>query len=73
MLFLEQFYWKCLAHPPYSPDLAPSDFKFFGPLKKHFKGKRFQCDGEIKAEVHWCLLSVNPDFLSAGIEQVAYC
>lgn len=23
-------------HPPYSPDLAPSDFRLFGPLKKIF-------------------------------------
>lgn len=25
--------WKVLPHPPYSPDLAPSDYHLFGPLK----------------------------------------
>jgi histone-lysine N-methyltransferase SETMAR len=28
------FGWQLLEHPPYSPDLAPSDFHLFGPLKK---------------------------------------
>ena len=30
--------------PPYSPDLAPSDFGLFGALKKHLKGISFTCD-----------------------------
>jgi hypothetical protein len=34
---------KCnvLPHPPYSPDLAPSDYHLFGPLKEHLGGKSF--------------------------------
>jgi histone-lysine N-methyltransferase SETMAR len=24
--------WRVLPHPPYSPDLAPSDFHLFGSL-----------------------------------------
>ena len=30
-----------LPHPPYSPDLAPSDFFLFGYLKEKLKGKHF--------------------------------
>jgi hypothetical protein len=26
--------WGTLEHPPYIPDLPPSDFHLFGPLKK---------------------------------------
>jgi histone-lysine N-methyltransferase SETMAR len=26
--------FECLSHPPYTPDLAPSDFHVFGPLKE---------------------------------------
>jgi transposase len=25
--------WDVLPHPPYSPDLAPSDYNLFGPMK----------------------------------------
>ncbi|KAJ4431523.1 hypothetical protein ANN_20121 [Periplaneta americana] len=29
-----------LPHPPYSPDLASSDFHFFGPQKNAIRGKQ---------------------------------
>jgi hypothetical protein len=31
--------FQCLDHPPYSPDLAPSDYHLFPGLKKQLKGK----------------------------------
>jgi histone-lysine N-methyltransferase SETMAR len=30
---LQELQWEFLAHLPYSPDLAPSDFHLFAPLK----------------------------------------
>ena len=33
--------FEILPHPPYSPDLAPSDYWIFGTMKKPLKGKRF--------------------------------
>jgi histone-lysine N-methyltransferase SETMAR len=30
---IQELQWELLEHPPYSPDLAPSDFYLFGPLK----------------------------------------
>jgi histone-lysine N-methyltransferase SETMAR len=36
-----------LPHPPYSPDLAPSDYHFFNPLKKHVGGKSFRNNAEV--------------------------
>jgi hypothetical protein len=39
------FLWaKNMEHPPYSPDLAPSDFHLFDPLKHHLSGERFPDD-----------------------------
>jgi len=38
-----------VPHPPYSPDLAPSDFCLFPKLKMKLKGRRFQTE-EIQAE-----------------------
>lgn len=35
-------------HPPYSPDLAPSDFYLFGTLKSRIKGIEFATSEEIK-------------------------
>jgi histone-lysine N-methyltransferase SETMAR len=33
---LKEFHWEILEHPPYSPDLPPSNYHLFGPLKKAF-------------------------------------
>ena len=34
---LREFRWEVLHHPPYSPDLTPSDFFLFPILKKSSK------------------------------------
>ena len=41
--------FQCLDHPPYSPDLAPSDYHLFPPLKKQLKGRHFSSDAEVIA------------------------
>ena len=33
--------FQCLDHPPYSPDLAPSDYRLFPGLKKKLNGRHF--------------------------------
>ncbi|KAF2352756.1 Transposase type 1 [Trinorchestia longiramus] len=38
---LREFRWEIIRHPPYSPDLAPSDFFLFPNLKKSLKGKEW--------------------------------
>jgi histone-lysine N-methyltransferase SETMAR len=35
---LKMLKFEVLSHPPYSPDLAPTDFHFFPHLKKDLKG-----------------------------------
>ena len=42
------FRWELLPFPPYSPDLAPSDFFLFPKLKEHLKGVRFSGTNEAK-------------------------
>ena len=45
---LQEFSWEVYNNPPYSPDLAPSDFHFFIHLKKFLSSQRerFQNDRE---------------------------
>jgi histone-lysine N-methyltransferase SETMAR len=40
-----------LPHPPYSPDLAPSDYHLFSPLKDAIYGKKFEDNDEVIFEV----------------------
>ena len=48
---LETLKFEILSHPPYSPDLAPSDFHFFPHLKRDLKGTHFTSDDEVKQAV----------------------
>ena len=41
--------FQCLDHPPYSLDLAPSDYHLFPGLKKQLKGCHFSSDAEVIA------------------------
>jgi len=41
--------FQCLDHPPYSPDLAPSDYHLFPELKKRLIGHHFPSDAEVIA------------------------
>jgi transposase len=36
-----------LDHPPYSPDLAPSDYHLFPELKKHLKNRHVSSKNEV--------------------------
>lgn len=38
---IQDIKFECLIHPPYSPDLAPSNFHVFGALKEAMGGKHF--------------------------------
>jgi len=42
------FRWEQFDHPPYSPDLPPSDFHLFLHLKSFLAGQRFDKDSEVK-------------------------
>jgi transposase len=48
---LETLKFEVLSHPPYSPDLAPSDFHFFPHLKRDLKRTHFTSDDEVKQAV----------------------
>ena len=45
---LKDFGWEVLQHPPYSLDIAPSDFHLFRSLRNHLDLQRFNSTDEIK-------------------------
>ena len=49
---LQKLKFEIMAHPPFSPDLAPSDYHLFGSLKEALRGCRFTSDQEVKKVVH---------------------
>jgi histone-lysine N-methyltransferase SETMAR len=48
---LRDLHYELLEHPPYSPDLAPSDFHLFPKLKIFLAGQRFPSNKETIAAV----------------------
>jgi len=56
--------------PPYSPDLAPSDFHLFLHLKKFLGSKRFDDDDDLKDAVQKWLTSQVATFYEEGIQKL---
>ncbi|XP_023228571.1 histone-lysine N-methyltransferase SETMAR-like [Centruroides sculpturatus] len=67
---ITSFGWEQLDHPPYSPDLAPSDYHLFLHLKKHLAGQRHNNHDEVKTTVlHW-LSHQAATFFEDGIQKL---
>lgn len=67
---IRSFGWEQIDHPPYSPDLAPSDFHLFRYLKEFLSGKRFATDDEVKEAVKDWLSSQAADVYDLGIQKL---
>jgi hypothetical protein len=64
---ITDLHFDTLPHPPYSPDLTPSDYHMFGPLKEAMGGKKFRFDEEVHQVVHDWLRTRPQEFFSRGI------
>ncbi|KAJ4443344.1 hypothetical protein ANN_05012 [Periplaneta americana] len=64
--------WEVLDQSSYSPDLAPSVFHLFEPLKKHLGGKRFNADTAVQQTVMTWLQGLDADFFYGGIDALVY-
>ena len=40
--------WIVIPHPPYSPDLAPTDYHLFRSLADHLRDKKFDDEHDLK-------------------------
>jgi hypothetical protein len=62
--------WDVLPHLPYSPDLAPSDYHLFGPLKDILGGKKFRDFDEVIAAVRSLIDQQPKTFFDTGIKKL---
>jgi transposase len=59
-----------LPHPPYSPDLAPSDFYLFSPMKSALHGKNYSSAEEIQTALEELISSKPRQFFSDGVRKL---
>jgi hypothetical protein len=65
-----QLNFEVLEHPPYSPDLAPSDYHLFGTQKDALRVCHFASDQEMKEVVHAWLVTEPKTFFSEDIQKL---
>lgn len=59
--------WTVLPHPPYSPDLAPSDYYLFRSLAHALEDKRFDDQDHLKSFIDDFFSNKSEDFYRKGI------
>lgn len=64
---LLEFGWEVLSHPPYSPDLAPSDYYLFRSLQNSLRGKKFTSNEDIKEYLNQYFAQKDKKFFELGI------
>ena len=62
--------YELLPHPPYSPDLAPSDYFLFPKLKKRLGGKRFYSNDEIISQTNTYFEDLEISYFLEGIQKL---
>lgn len=67
---LLQLEWEVLPHPPYSPDLAPTDYHLFRALQNFLKDKEFWTDKELETAVGDFFASKLMEFYKKGIHDL---
>lgn len=59
--------WEVMSHPPYSPDLAPSDYHLFRNLQNSLNGKTFTNDDDLKSHLVQFFADKDQKFYERGI------
>jgi histone-lysine N-methyltransferase SETMAR len=65
---IEQLGWEVLPHPPWSPDLAPSDYHLFLSLRNYLCNKHYEDFDELKSDLTAFSESKPGSFYRCGIE-----
>ena len=64
--------FELIDHPPYSPDLAPSDYFLFPNLKKHLAGKWYESDDDVIFAVEDFFEGQEENFYATGIRALQH-
>jgi len=64
---IRDLHYELLEHPPYSPDLAPSDFYLFPKLKLFPAGQCFSLNQEMTAAVKGYFADLTKNHFRDGI------
>lgn len=60
--------WEVMPHPPYSPDLAPTDYHLFRSLQNHIANMKFNDNEHLKTELETFFKEKPQSFYAHGIE-----
>ncbi|KAM9359101.1 uncharacterized protein gal3st2 [Symphorus nematophorus] len=64
--------FELVDHPPYSPDLIPSDYFLFPNMKKHLAGKHYWTDDEVISAVEDFFDHQDDSFYTKGVEALQH-
>lgn len=67
---LQELELELLHHPPYSPDMAPTDYHLFRNLENFLIGKQFNSDDAVKLAFQEFIDSRPPGFYATGINKL---
>jgi histone-lysine N-methyltransferase SETMAR len=67
---IKEINWEILDHPPYSSDLAPSDYHLFRSLQNHLNNKKFERFEGVNDAILAYFESKPRSFYKAGIEKL---
>ncbi|EFN84997.1 Histone-lysine N-methyltransferase SETMAR, partial [Harpegnathos saltator] len=68
--YLETLKWDVLPHPPYSPDIAPSDYWLFRRMQHDLTGHRFTSFADIENWLQTWIASKVESFFRDGIRKL---
>ena len=67
---LSRLAWEVMLYPPYSPDLAPSDYYLFRSLQKSLNNETFNDDEAVKSHLVQFFADNKQKFYKRGIKKL---
>ena len=67
---IKHFNWEIFDHPPYSPNLAPSDYHLFTKMKAWLSTQRFHTNKELMVGVNNWLHKFTAPFFDEGLQKL---